>query len=271
MVSVQELYELWATEAYTELKQSLEQSLEPRGLASLTETFAALEPQPGQLVVDIGARDAVAAIRLVRSYGLRAIALDPVPLHCAQAHEAVAEAGLAGEIEVVEGAIEELPLVDSSVDWIWCRDVLVHVDVRRGLSECARVLRPGGAMVAHVTLATERLEPREAAEIAALGAIAPDSFTAAGFEAAAAAAGFVTRSVEVIGSEWRERMIEDGDWDATRDLLAIARLDRRRTELVERYGEVAVAVARNGLHWGIYQLLGKLCPTVYVWSKTFSG
>lgn len=271
MPGVQELYELWAGEAYTELKSSLEQSAEPRGVASLTETFAALEPQPGQLVVDIGARDAVAAIRLVRAHGLRAIALDPVPLHCDQAREAIAEAGLSDEIEVVEGSIEELPLADGSVDWIWCRDVLVHVDVRRGLAECARVLRPGGAMVAHVTVATERLEPREAAEVAALAAIVPGSFTAAEIEAAAAEAGFVTREVDVIGSEWRERMLEDGDWDAAGSLLAIARLDRRRSELVERYGETAVDVARNGFLWGINQLLGKLCPTVYLWSKTSSA
>ena len=271
MPSVQELYELWATDAYSELKSSLGQTLEPRGLASLSETFASLEPQPGQLVVDIGARDAVAAIRLARAHGLRAIAIDPVPLHCDQARRAVAEAGLEDRIEVIEASIEELPLADASVDWIWCRDVLVHVDVGRGLTECERVLRTGGAMVAHATLATELLEPHEAANVAALAAIVRKSFTASEVEAAAAKAGLVTRSVEVVGSEWRERMLEDGNWDAASDLLAIARLDRRRAELVEQYGEVAVAVARNGLLWGIYQLLGKLCPTVYVWSKTSSA
>ncbi|HKD94488.1 MAG TPA: class I SAM-dependent methyltransferase [Gaiellaceae bacterium] len=271
MPTVQELYELWATEAYPELKASLEQSLEPRGLESLRETFASLDPQPGQVVVDIGARDAVGAIRLAQQHGLRAVAVDPVPLHCERARQAVAEAGLEDRIEVVEGAIEDLPLADASVDWIWCRDVLVHVDVRRGLAECERVLRPGGAMVAHVTLATERLEPREAAELAALAAIVPESFTAAAIEAAAAEAGFITREEDVIGSEWRERALEDGDWDAAGTLLAIARLDRQRPELVEHYGAIAVDVARNGFLWGIYQLLGKLCPTVYVWSKTSSA
>ena len=118
-----------------------------------------------QLVVDVGARDARHSIRLVREHGLRAIALDPVPLHAELARAAIAEAGLTDEIEVVEGAIESLPFDDASADWIWCRDVLVHVDARRGLAECARVLRPGGAMVAYVTLATDRLEPRERAEL----------------------------------------------------------------------------------------------------------
>jgi len=267
MVSVQELYALWATDAYKELKETLGESLAPRGSGWLLELFAELGPQPGQLVLDIGARDAAHAIQLVREHGLRAIALDPVALHCERAREAVADAGLTDSIEVVEGAIENLPLDDSSVDWIWCRDVLVHVDARRGLAECARVLRPGGAMVAYVTLATDRLEPRERAEIARLAAVVPESFTSEGIENAAAEAGLVTRRVERLGSEWRERWIEDGDIDTATGLLAIARLDRRRDELVERFGEQAVDVARNGFLWGAYQMLGKLSPAVYVWQR----
>ena len=57
---------------------------------------------------------------------------------------------------------------------------------------------PGGAMVAYVTLATERLEPREARRGCGTGAIVADSFTAAGIEAAAADAGLV--HVESSGS-----------------------------------------------------------------------
>jgi sarcosine/dimethylglycine N-methyltransferase len=268
MVSVQELYELWATDAYAELKETLGQSLAPRGSGWLLELFAELGPEPGQLVLDIGARDAIAAITLAQEHGLQAIALDPIPLHCDRARQAIAEAGLSGRIDVVEGVIEALPLADASVEWIWCRDVLVHLDVRRGLAECARVLRPGGTMVAYVTLATERLEPKEAAEVVRLAAIVPESFTAAGIEAAAAGSGFVTRRVERLGSEWRERWIEDGDLDTAGGLLAIARLDRRRTELVERFGLEAVDVARNGFLWGVYQMLGKLSPTVYVWERS---
>src|SRR5207253_8733222 len=129
---------------------------------------------------------------------------EPGPQHDTLAREPIAPAGLAGEIDVAEAAVESMPLADASADWIWCRDVLVHADARRGLAECARVLRPGGAMVAYVTLATARLEPREASEVAELAAIVPDSFTAAGIEAAAAEAGLVTRRVERIGSEWPE-------------------------------------------------------------------
>jgi hypothetical protein len=127
------------------------------------------------------------------------------------------------------------------------------------------VLRPGGAMVAYVTFATDRLEPREASELVAamaLRSLDPDEV-----EAAASRAGLVLRSRELLGTEWRERMIEEGEWDPADDLLQIARLGRRRTELAARYGESAVDAALGGLLWGVYQVLGKLCPSVYVWER----
>jgi len=81
-------------------------------------------------------------------------------------------------------------------------------------------------------------------------------------EAAAADAGLVLRSVDRLGTEWRERMLEDGTWNAAEDLLAIARLRRGGFD-----GHEATA-AFAGLAWGVYQMLGKLCPTVYVWTSS---
>jgi SAM-dependent methyltransferase len=266
MPSVRQLYgELWAAEDTLELE--LDHSLEPCGTDSLFSAFAALGPQEGQLVVDVGARDAGHTIRLVREHGLRAVALDPVPLHAGRARSAVADAGLEQEIEVVEAGIEAIPLDDGIADWIWCRDVLVHVDVTAGLAECARVLRPGGRMLAYVTLATDLLEPLEAERLSGALAVRPDSMDPSKLDAAAGNAGLTIVSNTRLGGEWRERMIEDGTWDAAADLLRLSRLRRSEAALLERHGPERLATYEAGRLWGIYQLVGKLCPTIYVWER----
>jgi SAM-dependent methyltransferase len=266
MTSVEQLYgEIWAAE--DGLESELERSLDPRGTEWLFEAFASLGPQRGQLVVDVGARDAGHAIRLVREHGLRAIAVDPVPLHVELAQQAVAEAGLQAEVDVVQAGIEDMPVPDAAADWIWCRDVLVHVDVTRGFAECARILRPGGHMLAYVTCATETLEPHEAEALFDAVAIVPESTVPSVVERRAENAGLTLVSTTCLGGEWRERMIEDGSWNPSDDLLRMSRLHRRETELVERHGEARVAAYAAGRRWGVYQLLGKLCPTVYVWRR----
>lgn len=240
MTDVRELYEFWGAESYAALEARLGASLDPRGKDWLFELFASLGPRPGDVVVDVGARDGKHLKRLVAEHGVEGIAIDPVPQ----------------DPSVIEGVAEALPLADASVDWVWCRDMLVHTDVERALVECARVLKPGGRIIAYVTLATELLELREAAWL--MEACALTTLDGARIEAAAAATGLVTAEKIVLGSEWRERMIEDGEWDANDALLRLSRL--------RRSGIAADAVAADKT-WGVYQLLGKLEPTVYVWAK----
>ena len=255
--SVDQLYgEIWAGEG-------LDPAAPPaRGTEWLFEAFAELGPQAGQLVVDVGARDAKHALRLVQEHGLRAIAVDPVAHHLALARQAVAEAGV--DIEIVQAGIEDMPIDDGVADWIWCRDVLVHVDLARGFAECARILRPGGRMLAYVTCATDLLEPRETAWLFDAVAIIPESTQPDAIERHATNAGLSLVSKTELAGEWRERMLEDGTWDVAADLLALSRLNRREDELVARHGRDSVEAVRGGLLWGVYQLVGKLCPTIYV-------
>jgi len=228
----------------------------------LFDVFAELGPQPGQLVVDVGARDAKHAVRLVQQHRLRAIAVDPVGHNVELARRAVAEAGV--EVDVVQAGIEDMPIDDGVADWIWCRDVLVHVDLARGFAECARVLRPGGHMLAYVTCSTERLEPREAAWLFDALAIVPDSTDPQMIETRAADAGLTLRSKTELGGEWRERMLDDGTWSANDDLAELSRLRRSGAD----FDDPRVAAQAAGAAWGIYQLLGKTCPTVYVWASS---
>jgi sarcosine/dimethylglycine N-methyltransferase len=253
--SVDKLYgDFWADEARDA------DAPPPRGTEWLFDVFAELGPKPGQLVVDVGARDAKHAIQLVQRHGLRAIALDPVPRHLELARRAVDEAAV--EVDVVQAGVEDMPLDDGVADWIWCRDVLVHVDLARGFAECARVLRPGGRMLAYVTCSTEALEPREAAWLFDALAIVPESTRPDMIEAHAAGAGLELVTKTELGGEWRERMLADGTWSANDDLTELSRLRRSGASL----DDARVAAQAAGAAWGIYQLLGKTCPTVYVWA-----
>ncbi len=255
--SVEQLYgEIWADDEPDPVAPPA------RGTDWLFEAFAELGPQAGQLVVDVGARDAKHAIRLVQEHGLRAIALDPVAHHVELARSAVADAGVA--VDVVRAGIESMPIDDDAADWIWCRDVLVHVDLKRGFAECARILRPGGQMLAYVTCSTASLEPREAAWLFGALAIVPESTDPELIEKRAADSGLTLTSKTELGGEWRERMLEDGTWSANDDLAELSRLRRSGAD----FGDPRVAAQAAGAAWGIYQLLGKTCPTVYVWTSS---
>ncbi|MGE5272893.1 MAG: hypothetical protein ACM3QU_03855 [Verrucomicrobiota bacterium] len=66
MTTVRELYDLRAGEPV--LEAELARSLEPDGKEWLFELFTALGPRPGQVVVDVAARDGRHLARLVREH-----------------------------------------------------------------------------------------------------------------------------------------------------------------------------------------------------------
>jgi ubiquinone/menaquinone biosynthesis C-methylase UbiE len=264
--TVEELYgELWAEDEA--LEAELDRSLDPRPAESLYDAFAALGVRESDVVLDVGCRYATHSVELARRFGCEVVASDLIPRHLEKARERIAKEGLEGQIRVVEAPIESLPLDDGAVDHVWCRDMLNHVRLREALAECVRVLRPGGRMLVYQTFATDLLEPREAERLFSAVAIVPENMSRAYFEEMAGEAGFAIASVDEIDSEWREHWLETGDSKTVDHLLRAARLRRREGVFVERYGRASYEAALGGSVWGVYQLLGKLCPTVYVLEK----
>jgi ubiquinone/menaquinone biosynthesis C-methylase UbiE len=264
MISAAELYgELWAADE-SPLEAELKRSLDPHSLDSLYDEFARLGVGAEHVVLDAGARDASHSVKLARRFGCRVVAVDPIPLHIERARKRIADEGLSDRIDLAEAALESLPFDEESFDFIWCRDVLNHVELDRGLPECKRVLRRDGSMLIYQTFATETLEPEEAERFFAAAATRAANMSPSFFEDRARAAGLEIVRGKQLHGEWRERMLEDGSWDAVTDLLALSRLKRRERELVERFGRAAVEAERGGLLWGVYQVLGKTCPRIYV-------
>lgn len=245
----------------------LDRSLDPRGPDSLLE-LATSRLKPGSRVLDVGCRDATHIIELVRATGAEGVGIDPVPRLVEQAREAVAEAGVNDQLEIVEAGIERIPFPDASFDLVWCRDVLeVVADLEIGIAEVARVLRPGGHLIVFTVFATERLEPLEAAMLLEQNlAVVPANLNEEKVEAALIRAGLSVSIKDVVGTEWRE-FGEERTQPASRDLVRLARLRRQRDEIVEQAGEDIYGHVESNLHWSAYQLLGKLQPTIYVLDK----
>ena len=239
----------------------LDGSLSPRSPEYIFELAASAGLCESALVADVGCGGGKHCFELADRFGCRAIGFDVVlePLQKG-VHERSDD-----RVLLAAGQIERLPLRDGSADFVWCRDMLVHVaDIGAALQECARILRPSGKMLLYTTLETDLMEPREAARLYAPLALRPvrrDSL-----ERGFADAGLRTAHVEEIGSELIE-YYEERDGRASRELMRIARMRRMRERLVAEWGTARYNIAQALYHWMTYLLVGKLTAAYYVLEK----
>lgn len=249
---------------------ALETSLDPRGPELLFDMVAQLALPPRAVVLDVGCRDGRHAIELSRRFGLSVHGIDPLERHISRGRAALAEVArnepeVASRVQLSEGRAESLASADGSIDLIWCRDVLVHVDdLVEALRECGRVLRTTGRMLVYQMFATDWLEPKEAERLwPALGVFA-DNTDPQRFEAAIGAAGLRVVESSELHSEWREHLEEDGTHRTSRQLLYAARLLRAPERFIAEFGATAYRFELGDCLWGVYQMIGKLSPRVYV-------
>ncbi|MEX2236009.1 MAG: methyltransferase domain-containing protein [Dehalococcoidia bacterium] len=157
----------------------LDESLEPRGPDRLYDMVAGLQLAPGSSVADVGCGEGKHTLELAQRFGFQVAGIDPVPRHIEICNEkliaaAEQEPAIGTLVRFDVGSAGALPPADSSVDLIWCRDVLVHVDpLDRAMAEFRRVLRSGGHVLIYNMFATDRLEPREATRIWATEGVVP--------------------------------------------------------------------------------------------------
>lgn len=114
---------------------------------------------PGEQVLDVGAGagiDTVLAARAVGPGG-RVVGLDITPEMLERARRHLQEAGLMNA-ELVQGAMEQIPLADAGFDAVITNGVLTLSSRQsRALAEMHRVLRPGGRLVVSDLCITEAL------------------------------------------------------------------------------------------------------------------
>jgi SAM-dependent methyltransferase len=117
---------------------------------SMHQLLTTIPFAPGQSILDVGSNTCWAANRFAER-GLRAIALDiaTAELQGLYTAEYFIEDGHVF-FERLLGSMDAIPLSSSSVDYVYCCEVLHHNDLqslRRTFQEIFRVLRPGGRLL----------------------------------------------------------------------------------------------------------------------------
>jgi len=239
---------------------ALDESLNPRGPELLYEMVGKLGLPPGAHVVDLGCGEGKHSIALAERFGFVVRGIDPVPRHIELSNQRLDEAAkqnpeLRGLVSFEPGTAEALPIGDASVDLIWCREVLVHVEaLDKAFMECHRVFRGGGRMLIHDAFRTG-LVPRDAEPI---GGADPQPI-----EAAFPAAGFQVEKRIELGSEWGERAQEETGAGGRR-LLHAARLLRDPERYIAKFGQAAYDIMLGDCLWHVYRMIGKLSGRVYL-------
>jgi len=225
---------------------------------------------PAHRALDVGCRDGRHVFELARRFGCRCVGIEPVQANLDRGQgllEAARrdEPEVAARVELIQGRAEALPFPDALFDFVWVRDVLIHVaDLQMALRECRRVVTPGGRVLVFQMFATPWLEPGEAARLWPALAAVPQNTNPVLFEEALDGAGLRTIRREEIASEWRERAEEDGTARTSTQLLRAARLLRESERFRAQLGRVRYEVELADCLWGVYQMIGKLSARVYL-------
>ncbi|GAA0353229.1 hypothetical protein GCM10009540_86970 [Streptomyces turgidiscabies] len=135
-------------------------------------TLGALNPRPGEHVIDVGSgtgSHTLALAAVVAPCG-DAVGIEANPALREVAEQRAADAGNAARF--LDGDALALPLPDATVDVVWCERVLQHLsEPDKAVGEIARVLRPGGRVaLVDSDWATALLHPGDPDAVAAMTA-----------------------------------------------------------------------------------------------------
>jgi SAM-dependent methyltransferase len=244
-----------------EFGAALDVSRNPRGPDQLYDIVAALGLPRGASVLDVGCGQGRHAARLRDRFGFAVTGVDPVPRQLEVARTT------APGVAFVLGSAESIPAEDSSVDLVWCRDVLILVpEPAAAYAEFHRVLKPGGRALVYQMHATELLEPAERRFLIGALGISDAAADVAATDAAIAASGLRVLETFDIGSEWGE-YAQERSGRPGRNLLRAARLRSHADEYVGRYGRQNYDTMLGDCLWHVYAMIGKLTRRAVLLAK----
>lgn len=111
-------------------------------------------------VLDIGFGTGFPLTELAMRFGMssKIYGIDPWEAAIKRAEEKITFYGI-GNVEVICGVAEDIPLMDNSVDLITSNNGLNNVaDINKTLSECSRIMKSGGQFIQTMNLNTTMIE-----------------------------------------------------------------------------------------------------------------
>jgi ubiquinone/menaquinone biosynthesis C-methylase UbiE len=172
-------------------------------------------------------------------------------------------------VEYKQGSALDLPIEAGSIDLVWSQDGFCHIPNRpRLLSECFRVLRPGGHLVFTDWLRGDYITPEEFSAFLSAWSF-PNVETVDNYPPLLTAAGFEIVSQEKVGREYAV----EGDKEAiTSGIDSFIQRSGRRdgeqvTQFIEAYGLDAHLAALEREKMDIHFAQGKMELGRYVCLK----
>ncbi len=116
-------------------------------LAAQLDAFRHLAPLTGTRVLQLGGRG-IHAVRFLLAGARSAVVVSPMLGEMRFAVALARACGVEDRLRAVVGLAEELPLADGIVDRVYAQGSLHHWQIAPALSQCMRVLVPGGRFAA---------------------------------------------------------------------------------------------------------------------------
>lgn len=117
------------------------------GLASTRDLVAALQPQAGERLLDIGSGIGGPARWIASTFKCHVTGIDLTPAFCRAAEQLNLITGLASQVRIVEGSALDLPFEAASFDRAYSQNVVMNIADKPGFyREAWRVLKPGALL-----------------------------------------------------------------------------------------------------------------------------
>ncbi|HEY9643053.1 MAG TPA: class I SAM-dependent methyltransferase [Coleofasciculaceae cyanobacterium] len=147
--------------------------LRPGGKAATEQLFQWAGFKPGETVLELAASFGYSAIALAKQYGVQVIGVEKNPESVVRARANIQAAGLADQVQVIEGDIFHLEQVPGQFDYVLVEAILTMQSLpgkSKILQGIHDRLKPGGKFLCHELLATDREEEIHRALAAAIRA-----------------------------------------------------------------------------------------------------